>query len=1211
MKTATFTYSPQGLLTQEDETGYVQGVPTTHTTKLTYDSRGRMLSSALPRTDVNTTSTMSYFSDTDGDLKRAGQLSGMSDPLGHQETVVGAAGSTYDAFGNVLGVADANGVVAMATYDGWGRRLSSTINGVVGDPIALTDSNTFDGAGRLVGQTRPLGNGVSFTLDTSGRTTSMTRLDAAGNQYERMTFGYDSADEIIAQASQGCALPTSSCANWTTTTATGYAYDAFGELVEVDDAPTNILNSTLLDKKFLGYTNQGRPAVAFDENHMLEGGLTCGAGQLTVQTAETGPISTGTGIPSACLLNYGWTYDLAGRAISAQRFLPAATVNPETNYVSTTYAYDTDDNVNAVTDRNGNVTTFHFDDFGNTLSESSPISGTTTFAYDFDKNLVSVQDATGARTVYSYDALDRPTQSISTKPSLPTETVTWAYDNPAAGAFGIGRLASMSDPAGTTSYTYDRRGLLTMDRRVLDGNVFTQQYAYDANGNRIKMTYADGLTLAYGYDFADRPYSITQVAAGTRAASARTRKQIFREAEPSQKRPTRGTSRGTLSTRSIIENVASSRIAAHFPQIEVRTRGSHIDGNILHVPAALRPREHLDEQARRALMVLSQIAKIPHVTEPRRLNRDVLMTGESLIVSSTTYAPYGPMVSQSFGNGTSQTMQLDARYRPQENELINAAGTVLSNLEYSEDGTGNVIAISDLLDPRFSRAFTYDDMNRLIASVTGPAANVVGAVVSESVSTPSPSLSTGVGLWGSAAYLYDRMGNITTQQIGARVDDFMYSGTTPKMTSVVSSSTVGGSVNYDAAGNETSVGLNSYTYSARNEMINAGGPTYTNLTVPSVTVGSVQTPTLTVGKPWTYKYDGFGTRLSTTVNQLAPSVTLPSGVVLPSVTLFKQPTRYSIPGPEGQLTTETSTTSIGVPEYDYIWMADKPIAQIDATGTHYDFTDHLNAPVIQTNSAGAISYQADYEPYGKIFDLRGLSNPHQPLRLPGQIAEQFEEGANGATDLSYNNNRWYRPEWGQYSQRDLEPVTVSSNQYRYAASNPISFIDPFGLCLIQIRFHWIENGGWFTHDYSHGLLDMTDNTGNGDVTRYDFEPNGDFLQGRIMSPAYSEYKDINGAIYRTPMSRMKRITVINDSKPCGSYCDKLGKALHQVNSACYKYNPVQVIGHEGNSNTGLFALLQAIGKTDTISEDDADGGYLPGYRAFAPNQQRPGICPAG
>jgi RHS repeat-associated protein len=79
-----------------------------------------------------------------------------------------------------------------------------------------------------------------------------------------------------------------------------------------------------------------------------------------------------------------------------------------------------------------------------------------------------------------------------------------------------------------------------------------------------------------------------------------------------------------------------------------------------------------------------------------------------------------------------------------------------------------------------------------------------------------------------------------------------------------------------------------------------------------------------------------------------------------------------------------------------------------------------------------LSYQADYEPYGSIFALRGTNNPHQPLRLPGQVAEQFDTGANGATDLSYNNARWYRPTWGRYAESDPFGIVSSPRLYSFA-----------------------------------------------------------------------------------------------------------------------------------------------------------------------------------
>jgi hypothetical protein len=88
------------------------------------------------------------------------------------------------------------------------------------------------------------------------------------------------------------------------------------------------------------------------------------------------------------------------------------------------------------------------------------------------------------------------------------------------------------------------------------------------------------------------------------------------------------------------------------------------------------------------------------------------------------------------------------------------------------------------------------------------------------------------------------------------------------------------------------------------------------------------------------------------------------------------------------------------------------VAQVDAgTTTHWTFTDHLGTPTIQTDTSAAIYWRAEHEPYGKVFALRS-ADQHQPLRLPGQEAEQLNLGPNGATERSYNIFRWYRPTWG-------------------------------------------------------------------------------------------------------------------------------------------------------------------------------------------------------
>jgi RHS repeat-associated protein len=137
--------------------------------------------------------------------------------------------------------------------------------------------------------------------------------------------------------------------------------------------------------------------------------------------------------------------------------------------------------------------------------------------------------------------------------------------------------------------------------------------------------------------------------------------------------------------------------------------------------------------------------------------------------------------------------------------------------------------------------------------------------------------------------------------------------------------------------------------------------------------------------------------------------------------------------------------------YEYIWFNGHPVAQIDGQAvTHWTFTDHLGTPLIQTTASQAVWWRAEYEPYGRVwaYNPTGLADQHQPLRLPGQEAEQFNLGSNGFTERSYNVFRWYRSAWGRYAQAD--PILVSGkittiDAYRYARANPTIFTDRLGL----------------------------------------------------------------------------------------------------------------------------------------------------------------------
>jgi YD repeat-containing protein len=129
-----------------------------------------------------------------------------------------------------------------------------------------------------------------------------------------------------------------------------------------------------------------------------------------------------------------------------------------------------------VTDPNGNTTSYLYDDFHRLAHQVSPVTGTMTYQYDPAGNLVATTDARGTATARTYDASNRVLTSTSQLAGAATETVTYSYDSSAAGSFGKGRLARMTDPSGATAYTYERRGLLKSEGRTILGSAYGTAY---------------------------------------------------------------------------------------------------------------------------------------------------------------------------------------------------------------------------------------------------------------------------------------------------------------------------------------------------------------------------------------------------------------------------------------------------------------------------------------------------------------------------------------------------------------------------------------------------------------------------------------------------------------------------------------------------------------------------------------------------------------
>jgi RHS repeat-associated protein len=370
----------------------------------------------------------------------------------------------YDVFGNAQAIVDPNGVTTRRAFDALGRLVASTVKGVAGcdisaDPLCATDLVTTNRyanvTGPLSATVEPNANAVVYDYDTRGRVAAISRGPSTTDLRERMAFTYDAATQQTATEQYLANLN----GVWTEKRRESYAYDASGRLMAVTHA----------DGTSIRYTYDA------------------GDGLIGVQDERHSQPNT------------RYDYDPARRIAALRQTLG-------TLEVRTGYRYDAQDNVTAIVDPNGNETRFTFDEFSRMRRQESPVSGTTTFNYDAAGNLTSSTDSNGATTTRAYDALNRVISSDAVRSGLAAETVSSAYDDPAV-RFGIGRLTSMVDPTGSTSYAYERRGLLAAERKVVDGASYLTSFLYDANGNRRRVRYPSGRAIEFAFDYFNRPFS--------------------------------------------------------------------------------------------------------------------------------------------------------------------------------------------------------------------------------------------------------------------------------------------------------------------------------------------------------------------------------------------------------------------------------------------------------------------------------------------------------------------------------------------------------------------------------------------------------------------------------------------------------------------------------------------------------------------------------
>jgi YD repeat-containing protein len=155
----------------------------------TYNAYGQVLTDKGPRTDVNDTTTYTYYTDT---VFTGVDPNAVGHTVGDLQSMTNAVGKVtsytqYNKHGQVLQQSDPNGVVTVNTYDLRQRLLSTSVGG-------QTTSYSYDAAGQLLKVTAPDASWIGYEYDPAHRQTVVK--DNLGNRIE---YVLDNAGNKIAQ----------------------------------------------------------------------------------------------------------------------------------------------------------------------------------------------------------------------------------------------------------------------------------------------------------------------------------------------------------------------------------------------------------------------------------------------------------------------------------------------------------------------------------------------------------------------------------------------------------------------------------------------------------------------------------------------------------------------------------------------------------------------------------------------------------------------------------------------------------------------------------------------------------------------------------------------------------------------------------------------------------------------------------------------------
>ena len=689
-----------------------------------------------------------------------------------------------------------------------------------------------------------------------------------------------------------------------------------------------------------------------------------------------------------------------------------------------------------VQDPNGLITTYVYNGFGDLKEIISPDTGTTILEHDKAGNVTRRTDARGKVADYTYDFLNRKLTEFYPA-DIGLDTV-YTYDETAYNNYGIGRLTSVVDNSGSTSYFYDSRGLVDMIDRVIGTDVYRVDYDYDASGLVTAITYPSGRVVSYSRDAAGRInlVSVTKDQVTTVLADSFSYNPFG---------PVTNLTLGNGITR-MVDYDSSYRV------------DNLVDGAVLSRDTTYDVYDNVHDITDGVDGSKSQI-----LLEYDDLDRLTNATGA---YGDIDYGDYD-------GTGNRQALSVDGG---QDNEYAYDSGTHhLASItgpdpqNFTYDSSGNMTVRNDITQ-------VFDDRGRLSQSiVTGGANttyvyNAMGERVQKTVTTATTETKT--------HYVYDEH-RLLFEFDGTSGKEYAYLHGQPLAAwHGISPATLGQTTIQISKGGDDAEEKNNGVVEKSGDILELGTNNGNPRTV-AIRINEVDIPQDAVINSAHLQFNAKGSNSGIADFLLraenigdAPGITTSNNNITNRTLTTASAGWTPLPWTTGDRGPAQMTSDIGALVQEVVARADWAEGNamlLILTGTgqrqahsynqnaskaaeliveymdqdtqaetlYYYHNDHLGTPQVMTNQTQSVVWQADYKPFGEVTIAPG-STVTNNLRFPGQYFDA-ESG------LHYNYFRDYDPSTGRYVESDPIGLAGGLNTYAYVGGNPLELLDPFGL----------------------------------------------------------------------------------------------------------------------------------------------------------------------